>query len=118
MKNTRCPTDTKGGTFLPKMSVISNSYFRMVADAVGIEPVSASQFPANREKNREFFDFGSVLRIRALISPTVTRAFEPNSLLIGTGNFSGGTGICFKKIGNFNSQNRKAARSFRHTRLL
>jgi hypothetical protein len=26
----------------------------LVADAVGIEPVSASKFPANREKNREF----------------------------------------------------------------
>jgi len=27
---------------------------RMVADAVDLEPVSASNFPANREKNREF----------------------------------------------------------------
>jgi hypothetical protein len=48
----------------------------MVADAVAIEPVSASKLPANREKNREFFDFGSVLRIRELISPTVSGAFE------------------------------------------
>ena len=27
----------------------------MVADAVGREPVSAAQFPAIRENNREFF---------------------------------------------------------------
>ena len=30
----------------------------MVADAVAIEPVSTSEFPANREINREFFNFG------------------------------------------------------------
>jgi two-component sensor histidine kinase len=28
-----------------------------LADAVAVEPVSTSQFPANREKNREFFGF-------------------------------------------------------------
>ena len=28
---------------------------RMVADAVLIEPVSTLKFPANREKNREFY---------------------------------------------------------------
>ena len=28
-----------------------------MADAVVVEPVSASQFPANREKNRELFVF-------------------------------------------------------------
>ena len=31
----------------------------MVADAVAIEPVSASQFPANREKNRDFCKIGT-----------------------------------------------------------
>jgi hypothetical protein len=30
----------------------------VVADAVIVEPVSAPKFPANREINREFFDFG------------------------------------------------------------
>ena len=30
---------------------------KMVVDAVAVEPVSASKFPANREKNRECFDF-------------------------------------------------------------
>ena len=36
----------------------------VVADAVIIEPVSTPQFPANREKNREFFDFVLVTRSR------------------------------------------------------
>jgi hypothetical protein len=30
----------------------------MVADAVVVEPVSTPKFPANREKNREYFKFG------------------------------------------------------------
>jgi hypothetical protein len=32
----------------------------VVADAVAFEPVSTAEFPANREKNRDFFDFGAV----------------------------------------------------------
>ena len=32
---------------------------RMVADAVIVEPVSTPQFPANREKNREFNKIGA-----------------------------------------------------------
>lgn len=34
---------------------------RMVADAVAVEPVSASEFPANREINREFGKWGPPL---------------------------------------------------------
>ena len=30
----------------------------MVTDAVAVEPVSAAKFPANREKNSEYFNFG------------------------------------------------------------
>ena len=32
----------------------------LVADAVTYEPVSIPKFPANREKNREFFNFGEI----------------------------------------------------------
>ena len=32
----------------------------MVADAVQVEPVSTSKFPANREINREFHQIGSL----------------------------------------------------------
>jgi hypothetical protein len=41
----------------------------VVADAVTIEPVSTSEFPANREKNREFFSSGPPLQMRASTSP-------------------------------------------------
>src|ERR1035437_4383311 len=37
----------------------------VVADAVIVEPVSAPKFPANREINREFFDFGLALQLRS-----------------------------------------------------
>jgi hypothetical protein len=38
-----------------------------LADTVTVEPVSASQFPANREKNREFCVFEPGLTPPALI---------------------------------------------------
>jgi len=45
-------------------SRISQSFrslkIRMVADAVGIKPVSTAGFPANREKSSEFCDFGPI----------------------------------------------------------
>jgi hypothetical protein len=47
---------------------------RLAADAVTVEPVSTLKFPANREKNREFFNFGpdcgSELAIRPMIRLT------------------------------------------------
>ena len=42
------------------------SNFRHSSISVAIEPVSASQFPANREKSREFCNFG---RLRASVRP-------------------------------------------------
>jgi len=36
---------------------------RMVADAVVVEPVSTSKFPANREKNREYCQIRSLCEI-------------------------------------------------------
>jgi hypothetical protein len=33
----------------------------VVADAVAIEPISTTEFPAIREKNREFIDSGMIL---------------------------------------------------------
>jgi len=46
----------------------------MVADAVAVEPVSAPTFPANREINREFFNFArdrsSEVVIRLMIQST------------------------------------------------
>jgi hypothetical protein len=42
---------------------------RMVEDAVAFEPVSTLEFPAIREKNREFSNFGLALRLDAAIRP-------------------------------------------------
>jgi hypothetical protein len=47
----------------------------MVADAVDIEPVSASNFPDNREKYREFCQFEGVLRIPAGVHRVESKAY-------------------------------------------
>src|SRR6186997_3048506 len=60
----------------------------VVADAVAIEPVSASQFPANREKNREICNSGAASPNRWHSSPNDFGTFCPNSLLVRTGNSS------------------------------
>jgi len=65
---------------------------RLVAHAVQVEPVSTSEFPANREINREF------RRIRLLDCDLESRhaskfkGLQRNSLLNRTGNFCEGTG--------------------------
>jgi hypothetical protein len=41
----------------------------VVADAVAVEPVSTTKFPANREKNREFFKIRTASQIRGLDRP-------------------------------------------------
>ena len=45
----------------------------MVADAVRIEPVSTPKFPANREINREFFNFRLVRGSEVVIRPMIER---------------------------------------------
>jgi hypothetical protein len=44
----------------------------LVADAVAVEPVSTTKFPANREKSREFFVFRRAARLRWLTSPMIS----------------------------------------------
>jgi hypothetical protein len=60
------------------------------------EPVSAWQFPANREINREFCDFGAFGCDISTKSPCAAVVFQANSLqkltgklFAATGNFSG-----------------------------
>src|SRR5450759_5309920 len=43
----------------------------VAADAVVVEPVSAPKFPANREINREFFDFGLARGSEVAICPMI-----------------------------------------------
>jgi hypothetical protein len=67
----------------------------VVADAVVVEPVSTLEFPASREKNREFFDFGQFPGVRE-DQPNEFGSLEPNSLLIGAGSF-------WERTGNFSA---------------
>ena len=46
----------------------------LVADAVVVEPVSTLQFPANREKSRDFFDSRPLFRTNLL--PAFTQWFS------------------------------------------
>jgi hypothetical protein len=73
----------------------------MVADAVIVEPVSTLKFPASREKNRDFFDSGAVYRLGGRFEPNDFGGLEPNSLLIGAGNFWARTGNSRNLTGNF-----------------
>jgi hypothetical protein len=71
-----------------------------VADAVTVEPVSASEFPANREKNREFCQFrASVVDGPELLGRKIN-GFLPNSLRSRTGNFLAISGIVIGRTGN------------------
>jgi hypothetical protein len=44
----------------------------VVADAVVVEPVSIAKFPAIRETKREFFNLGTIQRIKGLTSPMMS----------------------------------------------
>jgi hypothetical protein len=46
----------------------------VVADAVAVEPVSASYFPANREINREFWQICHRTQTTLLIHPMISLA--------------------------------------------
>jgi hypothetical protein len=46
----------------------------VVADAVGVKLVSAAEFPANREKNRDFFDSGAIPENDAGFNPMIAVA--------------------------------------------
>jgi hypothetical protein len=75
----------------------------LVADAVVVEPVSTPQFPANREKNREFCNFGGGFahQMARKLKLNHFEAVGPNSLLIGTGNFWSMNREFRKRIGEF-----------------
>jgi hypothetical protein len=55
----------------PKVGKSPFDWDCVVADAVGFEPVSTMEFPANREINREFFDFGSDCGSDVAIRPMI-----------------------------------------------
>ena len=61
-------TGRANAAFSRKVSVIRDSGDCVVADAVQVEPVSSAEFPANREKNREFCRNGMSVRQRLQIT--------------------------------------------------
>ena len=72
----------------------------MVADAVGLEAVSGSEFPANREINRDFFKSWARPQRSARHSSNDSVDLEQNSLLNRTGNFC-------EPTGNFDHKNKE-----------
>jgi hypothetical protein len=48
----------------------------VVADAVQVKPVSTPKFPANREKNREFFNFELICSSDVIICPMILGTYR------------------------------------------
>ena len=74
---------------------------KVVADAVAVEPVSASQFPANREKNREFSEFKAIARISVATKPMISGLLGQTPFAGEQGSFSTEQGIFDAGTGNF-----------------
>jgi hypothetical protein len=71
----------------------------MVADAVQVEPVSTPEFPANKEINREFFNFGSDCGSAVAIRPMIQRAWSEIPYSTEQGIFAKEQGICRREQG-------------------
>ncbi len=59
----------------------------LVADTVAVEPVSTAKFPANREKNREFFNFGPHRGLEHPMRPMILRLLSQISYSMEQGTF-------------------------------
>jgi hypothetical protein len=73
----------------------------VVADAVIVEPVSTPQFSANRETNREFFNFGPDSGLEHPMRPMISRAFEQIPYVTELGIISAEQGILLQEQGIF-----------------
>jgi hypothetical protein len=71
----------------------------LVADAVQVEPVSTSKFPANREINREFFDFGTDRGTEVAIRPMIQRTWSKIPYSTEQGISAKEQGICLQEQG-------------------
>ena len=80
----------------------------MVADAVAVKPVSTAKFPANREKNRDYFDFGAVSRSDAPVKPMISRPWSQIPCSSEQGIFEQEQGIYGGDQGRFGSLDRGA----------
>ncbi len=84
------------------MNNISDTYI-VAADAVTVEPVAASSFPADREINREFCTFRPIYQLRCRHLRNDLAGLELNSLLIGTGNIFTEHGNLRERTGGSNA---------------
>jgi len=71
----------------------------VVADAVAVEPVSTPKFPANREKNRDFFNFKHHPRRGWLTSPMNSEAWSAIPYSMKQGIISAEQGILAQEQG-------------------
>ena len=60
----------------------------LAEEAVISEPVSVSEFPVSRENTGNFCRLSPVIAMATLPFANKFKAFSPNSLRIGTGNFA------------------------------
>jgi hypothetical protein len=65
------------------------------------ESVSTAEFPANREKNREFFNFGPDSGLEHPMRPMISRAFEQIPYVTEQGIISAEQGILPQEQGIF-----------------
>lgn len=80
----------------------------MVADAVAVKPVSTTKFPANREMNRDYFDFGAVFRSDAPVRPMISGPWSQIPCSSEQGIFEQEQGIFRVDQGKFGSHDRGA----------
>jgi hypothetical protein len=71
----------------------------MVADAVAVEPVSTSKFPANREKNREFRRIRTLSAILKAETRINSDAYSKIPYSTEQGIFAKEQGICRREQG-------------------
>ena len=70
-----------------------------MADAVQVEPVSTLEFPANREKNREFRQIRSLCEILKANTRAISKAFSKITYVKEQGIISAEQGILAQEQG-------------------
>jgi hypothetical protein len=76
----------------------------VVADTVQVEPVSPAEFPANREKNREFRQICPLCEILKADTRAISKAFSQIPYATEQGIISAEQGILGSGTGNFPGQ--------------
>src|SRR5215203_2531452 len=95
-------------SMLPTPVEITPQRLNWLADeTVHCEPVSASKFPANRETNRDFCEFGPNSAIRASNRAASSMPCSQIPYATETGNYFHETGNYVRRTGNFSGPSRE-----------